>query len=716
MKEFCTLLFLLVVADALALSVDTYSYPEVCGYANGRAGVNVFGGVPPYTVSWDNGGSGTQISGLTAGTYVATVVDNVGTQVIANVTVGAANGLQVGLYTSLPTCPGQCTGTVAFDIAYLGGVAPYNFSIPPFSQDANAVTWTGACWYPEAEQVTITDQNGCAVTTPIGTMNAYSAQVSFVQLMPSCQGSDGHVIFTLDYVQFTTLRVYDAQMNQVYADPDPPSSLPIQVGGLAPGDYFIRCITEEIPGEWCYNEYTFTIQDLGTDCGRAMGDLYIDVDGDCFFDVMEETGMPYRILTVEPGPSYGITDANGHYMVNLDAGSYTIACNDADLFPICPAIEPVPFDITLIAPVVIQDLADSSAQGPDLELTCAYSEARPGFVFHAWLTIKNLSPYWAYPDLVFNYDPLLTFISSDVGGGTLTPGQITWANFPFITGFGTRIVHLQFQVPADVGLIGTQLTSTGFVQQNPPEIDNANNSCTESVTVVGSFDPNDKTATTSTGLSSELYFIDLDSSITYVIRFQNTGTASAINVEVSDTLAPELDPGTIHLLGWSHQLDRVAITPGPVMHWYFDNINLPDSGANEAASHGFVSFSIKPRQPVLPGTVIENTASIFFDFNAAVITEPSILTAEFSTDVVDDAVADLLLAPVPASDHLRISSRAMIENVTIISTDGRSILQQSVRSASATLDVTTLTSGAYFLIASNADGSMQRASFTVINH
>ncbi|MBK9629215.1 MAG: hypothetical protein IPO56_16370 [Flavobacteriales bacterium] len=52
---------------------------------------------------------------------------------------------------------------------------------------------------------------------------------------------------------------------------------------------------------------------------------------------------------------------------------------------------------------------------------------------------------------------------------------------------------------------------------------------------------------------------------------------------------------------------------------------------NEPRSHGFVTFRIRPRTPVLPGTVIENIANIYFDFNPPVITEPSVLVAEFST-------------------------------------------------------------------------------------
>jgi len=41
---------------------------------------------------------------------------------------------------------------------------------------------------------------------------------------------------------------------------------------------------------------------------------------------------------------------------------------------------------------------------------------------------------------------------------------------------------------------------------------------------------------------------------------------------------------------------------------------------NEVASNGFVQFKISQREGLEYGTIIENTAGIFFDFNEAVIT------------------------------------------------------------------------------------------------
>ena len=126
------------------------------------------------------------------------------------------------------------------------------------------------------------------------------------------------------------------------------------------------------------------------------------------------------------------------------------------------------------------------------------------------------------------------------------------------------------------------------------------------------------------------FFIDQDEWIDYVVRFQNTGTDTAFTVVITDTLAAELDMASFQQGLASHAFE-VEFKPGRVVEWTFSDILLPDSNVNEPASHGLVKLRIKPVQPVLAGSVIENVANIYFDFNDPVITDPSMLVAEFST-------------------------------------------------------------------------------------
>jgi hypothetical protein len=66
--------------------------------------------------------------------------------------------------------------------------------------------------------------------------------------------------------------------------------------------------------------------------------------------------------------------------------------------------------------------------------------------------------------------------------------------------------------------------------------------------------------------------------------------------------------------------------PGRELVFTFENILLPDSTTNFEGSLGHVYFQVKPRAGLVPGTVIENTAAIYFDFNAPIITNTTFHT------------------------------------------------------------------------------------------
>ncbi len=134
---------------------------------------------------------------------------------------------------------------------------------------------------------------------------------------------------------------------------------------------------------------------------------------------------------------------------------------------------------------------------------------------------------------------------------------------------------------------------------------------------VSSFDPNDKQGFPR-GVGAP-HYIPQGTEIEYMIRFQNTGTDTAFNVIVLDTLPNTLDLSTLRAGSSSHPYDFHVVSEG-IIQFVFANILLPDSNVNEAASHGYFQFAISPKADKPDGTVIENEAAIFFDFNAPVIT------------------------------------------------------------------------------------------------
>ncbi|MCP4438903.1 MAG: T9SS type A sorting domain-containing protein [Aureispira sp.] len=134
---------------------------------------------------------------------------------------------------------------------------------------------------------------------------------------------------------------------------------------------------------------------------------------------------------------------------------------------------------------------------------------------------------------------------------------------------------------------------------------------------VDSYDPNDKQAQP-VGYDLD-HFIEESTALDYKIRFQNTGTAPAIRVRVVDTLSEYLDPSTIEVGASSHPYTW-KLYGGNRIEFMCDNIMLPDSNTNEPASHGFIKFRIQQKAGNSTGTRIENSAAIYFDYNAPVLT------------------------------------------------------------------------------------------------
>ena len=166
---------------------------------------------------------------------------------------------------------------------------------------------------------------------------------------------------------------------------------------------------------------------------------------------------------------------------------------------------------------------------------------------------------------------------------------------------------------------GQQVCLTVKVEANAGVDNNPlNDNLTHCFNVVNSFDPNDK----------QVYpkYVDQPGGWhTYTVRFQNTGTAPAIHIIVKDTLDQNLDWSSFQLLSYSHN-NLTQVFQDNVVHFNFPNIYLPDSNSNEPESHGYIQYRIKTNSSITPGTVIHNTAAIYFDFNDPVITNDAVVT------------------------------------------------------------------------------------------
>jgi uncharacterized repeat protein (TIGR01451 family) len=246
------------------------------------------------------------------------------------------------------------------------------------------------------------------------------------------------------------------------------------------------------------------------------------------------------------------------------------------------------------------------------------NKAKPGFnilqvIFfenHGTDTISNVKiKYVKDPrTTVVDIDPIPTFVQGDTlrwdigSSAPLTAGDI--------------VLQLKVAAPPSVNQADT-LQFQAEISPIAGDTTPLNNSYNLRQVVVNSSDPNDK-AESHAGRAS-LAKLQAGDRLNYVIRFQNTGNDTADNVSISDTLDSKLDWSTLKMTGASHPY-RLRIVNGNVLKWTFDNIMLPDSNSNEVSSHGYVSYSIRPKASISGGDILKNRAFIHFDFNSSVAT------------------------------------------------------------------------------------------------
>lgn len=217
---------------------------------------------------------------------------------------------------------------------------------------------------------------------------------------------------------------------------------------------------------------------------------------------------------------------------------------------------------------------------------------------------------------------------------------------------------------------------------------------------VDSYDPNLKEAFP-VGYGTQHYInqnVDLD----YVIHFQNEGTADAIRVVVEDELDADLDLNTFVAGAATHPYE--VIRNGRTIKFIFNNIYLAPKSQNEAASMGAVKFSIRQNVNNPIGTFITNSAKIYFDYNAPIITntvqhlvgKPEIYSL-VSIEEVQSSIK-LNIFPNPATEVVNFTTLdgTSIYELELIDLSGRVLQSQVVNATSTQLNVNHLSKGVYF--------------------
>jgi uncharacterized repeat protein (TIGR01451 family) len=221
---------------------------------------------------------------------------------------------------------------------------------------------------------------------------------------------------------------------------------------------------------------------------------------------------------------------------------------------------------------------------------------------------------------------------------------------------------------------------------------------------IGAFDPNDKQGFPQ-GLTDQ-GFIPEEQPLSYLIRFQNTGTDTAFNVVIKDTLPVQLEASSVQFSASSHACN-MRLTSEGVLTFIFENVLLPDSNINEPASHGFVEYFIRQRPGNSFGDQIRNRAAIYFDYNDPVITNSTLHTigipfvTRTENPTQDQLVFDVMPNPFSSSFQIVLLEDQPRKNgfrVEMLLPDGRIALSKWVSGESILIGRDNLPVGLYFLV------------------
>lgn len=243
-------------------------------------------------------------------------------------------------------------------------------------------------------------------------------------------------------------------------------------------------------------------------------------------------------------------------------------------------------------------------------------------LMNMWISASNHGTSTVSGVLELNLDESITFVSSQVLPDSIVGNSIFWS-YDSLNPFGFNYHNITVQMPSFLSM-GDELISslTNYTYDSSNNLVQTS-ADTLSQILVCAYDPNDKTVEPA-GLT-EFGYITNDQTLEYLVRFQNTGNDTAVNVKLIDKIHQNLDITSFELLAFSHPVN-VSIQSNENLIFEFNNIMLPDSNVNFLGSQGFVKFKINLKPGLVEGDEIVNRANIYFDANPAVITNLTLNT------------------------------------------------------------------------------------------
>lgn len=702
------------VSSTTPITTTYVTSASSCTVATGGATLSPSGGTGPYTTLWytyPTSSTGNGISNKSAGNYGFLITDAVGCIRTGSVVIPTASTLNASINVSSFACPAT-TGSLTANVSGSNGPFTYTWSNGSSAAALNGVpAGNYGCLIKDAVGCTLSKFASLSPSNPI--------TVGFSSTPASCvYAADGSLL--ANAMGGTAPYTYTWSNAQTGAT----------ATGLRAGNYYVS--VSDANG--CRNNYYSSMASVGYNASAnscyctITGTVYADANNNCVRDAGENGINNIQIHC--SGIGYTYTNANGVYSFLVPTGTYTISESVQQVYPLAPCqANHTAVSVTAASGCVSTvDFANNVVPIHDLHiLTGNYNQPVPGNPYTQMIIVQNEGTITeSNIKLGYKTDGQLFY-------GTSSPWTLTQQNassypnwysiqsgFPTLNAGTSSYSFVNYMVPANIPINTTvnfldtvahaaPLATTWFADNTPWT--NVNN---HDAIVVSSFDPNFKEVSPK-GTGAPGYITIEDSILTYVVHFQNEGTYYAQNIVVVDSLSPYLDITTLRP-GFSNKNYTTKADENGVIRFKFDNVNLPwKSMYGDMMSSGMFTYSVKLKHALPAGTKIKNTAAIYFDYNAPVITnttlntiaDPGPVSVKEHKAISDD---DVVLFPNPANNgfSLLISSAVKTESeLSITDISGRVLSQRSVslQAGQNTLRESTdqLQSGIYFVQLKNTN-------------
>ncbi|WP_273445200.1 T9SS type A sorting domain-containing protein [Neolewinella agarilytica] len=349
------------------------------------------------------------------------------------------------------------------------------------------------------------------------------------------------------------------------------------------------------------------------------GEVFKDDNGNGFRDV-GEGGIPNVRVEVAGGNITGVfTRQDGTFILGAAEGEtyqFSLSSQPCSEFFSTPSSYSFNYNSGTEYQAVFGIVPTND--NPGLSVTLNSSTIRCGFEHDFWLTILNdgCQPLAGEGRVTFPEE--MEFLDSDAVPLSQEENTLTFA-FDTLQPNASQRFRIRFRMPdenfaglpVELGAVAGAMTVDGAMVEA--------DTFAYSQILRCAIDPNDKQVSPSRPEPSGSNYTQLDETLRYTIRFQNTGNDTAFTVRIQDKISESLNLETLKPLAASHPYS-VSVRNDRTVVFLFEDILLPDSTTNLPGSQGFVTFEIQPFPDLDDFSTIDNTAGIYFDFNQPVIT------------------------------------------------------------------------------------------------